>query len=160
MLKWIFIAVGGALGSVLRYAMQGWVGQQIAGRSFPIGTIVVNITGCLIIGLLAGFFDGPQLVREEYRVGLLVGVLGGYTTFSSFGLETFRLANDGEFRLALIERGGQLRGWFCCRVGGVSRGGALVWCVVVRSRDDCYTESRMTKHETNETSLFKFPIFK
>jgi fluoride exporter len=101
MLKWLFIAVGGAFGSVLRYAVQGWVGQQIAGRSFPIGTIVVNISGCLIIGLLAGFFDGPQLVREEYRVGLLVGILGGYTTFSSFGLETFRLANDGELFLAL-----------------------------------------------------------
>jgi fluoride exporter len=101
MLKWIFIAAGGALGSVLRYAVQGWVGQQIAGRSFPIGTIVVNISGCLIIGLLAGFFDGPQLVPEEYRLGLLIGVLGGYTTFSSFGLETFRLANDGEFFLAL-----------------------------------------------------------
>jgi fluoride exporter len=101
MLKWILIAFGGAFGSMLRYAVQGWVGQQIAGRSFPIGTIVVNITGCLIIGLLAGFFDGPQLIREEYRIGLLVGVLGGYTTFSSFGLETFRLANDGQFWLAL-----------------------------------------------------------
>ena len=101
MLKWILIAVGGAVGSVLRYAVQGMVGQEIRGQSFPIGTIVVNITGCLLIGLLAGFFDGPRLVREEYRVGLLVGVLGGYTTFSSFGLETFRLASDGQFRLAL-----------------------------------------------------------
>jgi fluoride exporter len=102
MLKWIFIAVGGAFGSVLRYAVQGLMGQEIRGQSFPIGTIVVNVTGCLVIGLLAGFFDGPRLVREEYRVGLLVGVLGGYTTFSSFGLESFRLANDGQFRLALL----------------------------------------------------------
>jgi fluoride exporter len=101
MLKWLFIAVGGAIGSMLRYAVQSWVGQEIGGRSFPIGTIVVNMTGCLVIGLLAGFFDGPRLVREEYRIGLLVGVLGGYTTFSSFGLETFRLANDRQFMLAL-----------------------------------------------------------
>jgi CrcB protein len=101
MLKWLFIAVGGAIGSVLRYAVQGWFRDAFGGR-FPWGTFVVNITGCLVIGLLAGFFAGPRLVREEYRIGLLVGVLGGYTTFSSFGLETFNLASDGQFRLALV----------------------------------------------------------
>jgi CrcB protein len=101
MLKWVLIAVGGAFGSVLRYAVQGVFGSGVGAR-FPIGTIVVNLSGCLLIGLLAGFFDGPRLVREEYRAGLLVGVLGGYTTFSSFGLETFRLASDGQWRLALV----------------------------------------------------------
>jgi CrcB protein len=101
MLKWFLIAVGGAFGSVLRYAVQGWF-RELFGARFPWGTFVVNITGCLLIGLLAGLFAGPRLVREEYRIGLMIGVLGGYTTFSSFGLETFSLANDGEFRLALL----------------------------------------------------------
>jgi CrcB protein len=101
MLKWIYIAVGGAAGSVLRYAVQDWF-RGTFGARFPWGTFFVNITGCLFIGLLAGFFAGPRLIREEYRIGLLVGVLGGYTTFSSFGLETFALANGGEFRLALV----------------------------------------------------------
>jgi CrcB protein len=51
---------------------------------------------------LSGFFAGPQLIREEYRIGLIIGVLGGFTTFSSYGLETFNLTNDGEFRLAAL----------------------------------------------------------
>jgi len=101
MLKWLLIAAGGAFGSVLRYAVQGWV-QRLGGGVFPIGTLAVNVSSCLAIGLLAGFFAGPQLIREEYRIGLTVGVLGGYSTFSTFGLESFNLANDGEFRLALL----------------------------------------------------------
>lgn len=100
MLKWLLIAGGGAFGSVLRYAVQGWV-QRLAGGVFPLGTLVVNVSSCLAIGLLAGLFAGPQLVREEYRIGLTVGVLGGYSTFSTLGLETFNLTNDGELRLAL-----------------------------------------------------------
>jgi CrcB protein len=108
MLKWVLIAVGGALGSLLRYSFQGWVQrtagtwvERIAGESFPVGTLVVNVTACFVIGLLSGFFAGPQLIREEYRIGLTVGVLGGYSTFSTFGLETFSLANDGEYWFAL-----------------------------------------------------------
>jgi CrcB protein len=101
MLKWVLIAVGGAFGSILRYWFQGWV-QRLAGSTFPIGTLAVNITACFAIGLLAGFFAGPQLIREEYRIGLTVGVLGGYSTFSTFGLETFNLANDSEYSLALL----------------------------------------------------------
>jgi fluoride exporter len=102
MLKWLLIAVGGGIGSMMRYALQGFVGQEIAGRFFPLGTMAVNVSGCVAIGLLSGYFDGPQLIREEYRIGLLVGVLGGFTTFSSFGLETFRLADDREFLLATL----------------------------------------------------------
>jgi fluoride exporter len=102
MLKWILIAVGGAIGSMLRYAMQGWVGQEVAGRSFPVGTMVVNLVGCFIIGFLSAMFDGRFLIREEYHFALRIGVLGGFTTFSSFGLETFNLAKDGEFGLAAL----------------------------------------------------------
>jgi CrcB protein len=101
MLKWSLIAVGGAFGSLLRYAIQGWV-QRLTDSAFPIGTLVVNATACLAIGFLSGLFASPQLIREEYRIGLTVGVLGGYSTFSTFGLESFNLANDGEFALAAL----------------------------------------------------------
>jgi CrcB protein len=101
MLKWLLIAVGGAAGSMLRYAMQGWV-QRLAGGGFPLGTLVVNVSACFAIGVLSAFFAGPQLIREEYRIGLTVGVLGGYSTFSTFGLETFNLASGGQYALAAL----------------------------------------------------------
>jgi len=87
---------------MLRYAMQGVAKQMLAGSIFPVGTVCVNILGCLCIGVLSGYFSGPQLVREEYRIGLTVGVLGGFTTFSSYGLETFNLVDDGEYGLAVL----------------------------------------------------------
>jgi CrcB protein len=99
--KWLLIAAGGALGSLLRYALQGWV-QRLAGGSFPAGTLAVNMIGCLLIGFLAAAFTGPLLIREEYRIGLTVGILGGFTTFSTFGLETFMLANEGQWKYALL----------------------------------------------------------
>ena len=60
MLKWLLIAVGGACGSLLRYAFQGWV-QRLAGSSFPVGTLAVNVTACLVIGFLSGFFASVRI---------------------------------------------------------------------------------------------------
>jgi len=104
MLKWILIAAGGAFGSVLRYAMQGWVKQIVAGTLFPVGTMCVNVLGCLVIGILSGYFASPRglNVPQEYRIGLLVGVLGGFTTFSTFGFETFDLLNDRQYGMAAL----------------------------------------------------------
>jgi CrcB protein len=95
-LKITLIATGGAAGSLLRY----WLGMRVqGGAAFPYGTLVVNVSGCLAIGFLAAVLAGPG-VREEYRLAILVGVLGGYTTYSSFGLETYRLATGGQAGMA------------------------------------------------------------
>jgi len=101
MLKVFFIFIGSGTGGVLRYAVSGW-SQRLANGSFPLGTLVVNITGCLIIGFVTAALSGRFLMREEYRVAILVGVLGGYTTFSTFGLETFALLNDGQAWRAFV----------------------------------------------------------
>ncbi len=101
MLKLVMIAAGGGAGALLRYAVSGWA-QKLGTGSFPLGILVVNVMGCLAIGLLAARFAGPHLVREEYRLALLVGVLGAFTTFSTFGLDTFSLANEGQVRLAVL----------------------------------------------------------
>jgi CrcB protein len=101
MTKWLLIAGGGALGSVLRYAIQGWV-QRAAAGSFPAGTLAVNVIGCAAIGFLTALFTGPFLIREEYRIGLTVGILGGFTTFSTFGLESFTLMNAGQLGLMAL----------------------------------------------------------
>lgn len=101
MTKWMLIATGGALGSVLRYGMQGWV-QRATSADFPWGTLAVNVIGCILLGFLTAAFTGPILLREEYRVGLTVGILGGFTTFSTFGLETFMLASDRQYWFAAL----------------------------------------------------------
>ena len=99
MTKLLFIALGGAAGAVARYlvAVQA---QRLTPSVFPLGTLSVNVLGCLLIGLLGTLFAGPVIVREEYRFLLLVGFLGGFTTFSTFGYETLALAADREWWLA------------------------------------------------------------
>jgi CrcB protein len=101
MTKWLLIAGGGALGSVLRYALHTSV-QRAWGGNFPLGTLAVNLIGCLFIGVLAALFGGPIHLREEYGLGLGVGLLGGFTTFSTFGLESFLLMTAGQFVLAML----------------------------------------------------------
>lgn len=93
MSKLILIFLGAGLGGVLRYAISGWV-YALAGESFPTGTLVVNLIGCFGVGFLGAALSGPLIVREEYRIAILVGLLGGFTTFSTFGSETLALAAD------------------------------------------------------------------
>jgi CrcB protein len=97
--KLVLIAVGGGIGSVGRYWLGG-VAQRAVVGAFPVGTLAVNLLGSLVIGVLAAYFAGPQLVREEYRLAIMVGVLGGFTTFSTFSLETFAMINDAQFARA------------------------------------------------------------
>jgi CrcB protein len=98
------IALGGAGGSVARYLVSGWVqrARPLAalgswGPALPWGTFAVNLTGCFAMGILAGLLQQRFVVSPETRALVLIGVLGGYTTFSSFALETLRLAQDGSF---------------------------------------------------------------
>ncbi len=96
----MLVAVGGALGSVARYALSGWVLRQATEGRFPLGTFVVNVLGCLVIGVLAGFAADEDVFSAEARVFLFTGTIGGFTTFSAFGLETFSLLRRGEVWLA------------------------------------------------------------
>ena len=107
MLKIVLIFVGSGLGGTLRYALSGWI-QRMTTGAFPIGTLLVNVTGCFLIGFLTTALSGRVMIREEYRVALLVGVLGGYTTFSTFGWETFVLLNDGQYWRAALNAGASL----------------------------------------------------
>jgi len=98
MMLYFLIALGGALGSVARFALSGLVAHQI-GETFPWGTIVVNVSGSFIIGFFATLTgpDGRWLVSGTGRQFFMTGICGGYTTFSSFSLQTLSLTRDGEW---------------------------------------------------------------
>ena len=116
-MNWLAIAAGGALGSLARHAMNHVVHTQWFSTRFPAGTVVVNITGCFAIGVLAGLVASERLVVPlHWREFLFVGLLGGFTTYSTFGLETFLLARTQSVGLALANvaahvAGGLLAVW-------------------------------------------------
>ena len=91
----VAIAVGGATGSVLRYWTSAWV-HTFVSRAFPYGTLMVNVFGCLAMGFLFVLFLERFADSNVWRAGILIGVLGGFTTFSSFSIETFNLIEQGE----------------------------------------------------------------
>jgi CrcB protein len=99
--KLLLIACGGAIGAVLRYLLSGWAQGWVTGSVFPLGTLVVNMVGCFVIGMLSALFT-VKLVPAEYRPIILIGVIGAFTTFSTFGLETFQLLRDKEVGLAML----------------------------------------------------------
>jgi CrcB protein len=96
----LLVALGGALGSVVRYKLSGYVFHHTVNWQFPIGTFVVNVLGCFVIGILAGFAVKEDFFSAETRVFLFTGIMGGFTTFSAFGLETFYLLRRGELLAA------------------------------------------------------------
>ena len=99
--EYLWIAFGSALGGVARYWLSGVVARRI-GEAFPVGTLIVNITGSFVIGFVATLTDpgGRLWMSVTARQFIMVGVLGGYTTFSSFSLQTLNLVRDGEWLYA------------------------------------------------------------
>lgn len=97
MLKIVIIGLGGCTGAILRYLVAGGVHALAKTTSFPVGTMTVNVAGCLMIGIGGGLMESRQLFSPEWRAFLFVGILGSFTTFSTLGLETFNLAKDGQW---------------------------------------------------------------
>ena len=114
-LAYFWVAIGGALGSVGRYWLSGVVASRV-GETFPWGTLVVNLSGSFIIGLLAALTEpeGRLLASPGFRLFLMIGVCGGYTTFSSFSLQTLNLLRDGEW---LYAGGNVLLSVILCLIG-------------------------------------------
>jgi CrcB protein len=98
MLSYFWVAIGGALGTTARYWLSGVVARSV-GETFPWGTLVINVTGSFVIGFFGALTgpDGRVFVGSTARQFVMVGMCGGYTTFSSFSLQTLNLMNDGEW---------------------------------------------------------------
>ena len=97
-LTYLWIAVGGALGSVARFWLSGVVANRF-GETFPWGTLIVNVSGSFVIGVFAAATGSESrwLVSPAFRQFFMIGICGGYTTFSSFSLQTLNLIRDGEY---------------------------------------------------------------
>jgi CrcB protein len=96
----LLVALGGGLGSMARYSLSAWVLHHTIAWKFPLGTFVVNVLGCFIAGLLAGLAERYEFFPAEARLLIFTGLLGGFTTFSAFGLETIFLFRRGEVLVA------------------------------------------------------------
>ena len=116
LIRLCIIGAGGFTGSVLRYLVSGWVQDRSGSIIFPFGTLAVNMLGCFFIGLLTFLVESRALFSVETRSFILIGLLGAFTTFSTFGNETLSLVREGQLNLALINAMGQV-------VAGVG----LVW---------------------------------
>jgi len=140
--KCTLIALGGALGALVRYGLNGLISEHQSRHLplpalFPLGTMIVNVSGCFAIGLIAAVTDpagGRSWMKPDWRDFLMVGICGGYTTFSSFGIQTLHLARDGEWLWAGVNVVGSnvlcllavYLGWVCGRfVQAKLHGGAI-----------------------------------
>ena len=97
----LLLIVFGAAGTLARYGLQGVV-QYRAGGAFPFGTLAVNLSGCFFLGLLAQYTLNHMLVPPEWRMAITIGFFGAFTTFSSFGWETIKMLEDGEWLRASL----------------------------------------------------------
>ena len=95
-MRLLLIAVFGAIGTLARYGLQGLV-QVKTGSTFPYGTLAINLTGCFFLGLIGQFTVNRMVISPELRIAIAVGFFGGYTTFSSFGWETAKMLEAGEW---------------------------------------------------------------
>jgi len=96
----LWAGVGGFIGSALRYGLGGWLARIKGGATFPWETLVINVAGCLVLGILAALAETRGLFAGTTRVFVFVGILGGFTTFSTFGYETFQLLREGQHAAA------------------------------------------------------------
>ncbi len=101
----LLIGIGGFIGSILRYLASGYVQQASKSIDFPYGTLVVNVLGCFIIGFLARLAEERGVFTNQSRLFVFTGFLGGFTTFSAFGNETFNLARDSQMMNAFANVG-------------------------------------------------------
>ena len=120
----VVIGLGGFAGAIARYAVDGWVSALVRG-SFPWGTLVVNASGSLVIGLLFALMTERALIPAELRAPVMIGFVGAYTTFSTLALESWRLLEDGAWLAAMANLGGSVVLGVAAVVVGIAIGRAI-----------------------------------
>ena len=98
----LFVGAGGGVGAIARYLLSGVVLHHLPAQGFPLGTLLVNVTGCLLIGVFGGLSEHHHLLSPDAKLLLITGLLGGFTTFSAFGYETVFLLRTGQTLFAAL----------------------------------------------------------
>jgi CrcB protein len=117
-LRLALIAIFGAAGTLARYGLQGLVQMRMA-TTFPYGTLLINLSGCFLLGLIGQFTLNRMVISPDWRVAIGVGFFGGYTTFSSFGWETAKMLEDGEWLRASAYVGASVAVGLLLSVAGI-----------------------------------------
>jgi CrcB protein len=120
----LLVALGGALGSVARYLLGGWIAGRL-GAAFPYGTFVINLTASFIIGFFLAFAEDRAGISPYWRLFIAVGFVGGYSTFSTYEYESIRLLQDGEFLLGAIYLVGSMAAGAIAAIGGITVGSLI-----------------------------------
>jgi len=120
----IFLIVFGAAGTLARYGLDGWI-QYRVGSVFPAGTLTINVLGCLFLGVIGQFGLNHITVSPDLRIGLTIGLMGGFTTFSTFGWDTVRMLEEGELIKALIYVAASVIGGLIAMMIGMRVGDSL-----------------------------------
>ncbi len=120
----VLVGLGGFAGAVARRILDLWVSDR-AGAGFPLGTLVVNLSGAFLLGLLFAWATERDVLPREIRGPLMIGFLGAYTTFSTWMLESWRLVEDGAWQLGLLNLGGSVMLGVIAVVGGLAVGRLL-----------------------------------
>ncbi|MFZ1081308.1 MAG: fluoride efflux transporter CrcB [Candidatus Kryptoniota bacterium] len=107
MFRSFLVFIGGGIGAVFRYLLAGWI-YRVIGTDFPYGTLVVNVLGCFVIGLFLMMAENRFLISPSVRTFIAVGIIGGFTTFSTFNFETLELLKNGTFALGLLNIGASI----------------------------------------------------
>lgn len=124
MLKYLMVGFGGGLGSVVRFWLGSYIGERM-GTRFPYGTLVINVTGSFLIGLVFAMLTARTQWSPNWRYLIPIGFIGGYTTFSSFEFETLRTIQDGQLGLALLYVAASVIVGFIAVWGGMVAGKAI-----------------------------------
>jgi len=116
----VYIALGGVLGTLARYVLQGWVQQRSGLATFPVGTLAINLAGSFLVGFVIRLATGSTLIQPDLRAALTIGFCGAFTTMSTFSYESMKLLADGEYWYAGLYMGGTVVGCLVTVIAGTA----------------------------------------
>lgn len=121
-----YIALGGILGTVARYALQGWIQTRAGATTFPVGTLAINLIGSLAVGFIIRYATGSTTVSPEMRGALTIGFCGAFTTMSTFSYESMTLLRDSQYWYAGLYMGGTILGCLASVMAGTALANRLL----------------------------------